>query len=69
MTATYTYFKAQEGGYVGYWNDYPDYLTEGDTLAELRKMLRGLRQGIDMMVSAGDISAAAPCRSASMELA
>ena len=69
MQIPYTYWPAKEGGYIGYWNDYPDYLTEGDTLAELRDMLRDLRDGINVMVSKGEIPSATPCRSGVMELA
>jgi predicted RNase H-like HicB family nuclease len=58
MAIPYTYFPAKEGGYIGYWNDYPDYLTEGDTLSELLCMLRDLREGINTMVSAGEIQTA-----------
>lgn len=47
MTATYTYWPAEEGGFIGYWNDYPDHLTEGETLEELEFMLRDLRTFID----------------------
>ena len=57
MSMPYTYWPVDEGGYVGYWNDYPDYLTEGDTLAELQDMLRDLRNGINVMVAAGEIPA------------
>lgn len=54
MAIPYTYWPADEGGYIGYWNDYPDYLTEGDTLDELKSMLRDLRAGIRAMVSTGE---------------
>jgi len=53
----YTYWSAEEGGYIGYWNDYPDYPTEGDTLEELRLMLRDLREGINVMVAESEIRA------------
>ena len=55
MHIPYTYFPAKEGGFIGYWNDYPDYLTEGDTVQELEYMLRDLRNGINVMVSDGVI--------------
>ena len=69
MAIPYTYWPADEGGYIGYWNDYPDYLTEGDTLDELKSMLRDLRAGICAMVSAGEIPSAVPCQSGMMEFA
>lgn len=47
MQLAYTYWPAEEGGYIGYWNDYPQYLTEGETLDELQYMLRDLRTFID----------------------
>ena len=25
MAIPYTYWPAKEGGFIGYWNDYPDY--------------------------------------------
>lgn len=67
MAIPYTYWPADEGGYIGYWNDYPDYLTEGETLDELKYMLRDLRAGIVAMVSSGEIRPSAPCRSGTME--
>ena len=69
MNIPYTYWPAKEGGFIGYWNDYPDYLTEGDTLDELQYMLRDLRNGINVMVSEGEIPSAVPCCSGVMEFA
>ena len=51
MNMSYTYWPADEGGFIGYWNDYPEYFTEGETLQELQSMLRDLRKGIDTMVA------------------
>ncbi len=31
MQIPYTYWPAKEGGFIGYWNDYPDHVTEGET--------------------------------------
>ena len=47
MSLSYTYWPAPEGGFIGYWNDYPNHLTEGETLEELQMMLRDLRTFID----------------------
>ena len=69
MLIPYTYFPAKEGGFIGYWNDYPDYLTEGETVQELEYMLRDLRNGINVMVSEGEIPSAIPCHSGVMEFA
>ena len=46
MSLSYTYWPADEGGFVGFWNDYPDYLTEGETIEELEFMLRDIRDAI-----------------------
>ncbi len=32
----YTYWQEPDGKWLGYINDYPDYMTEGETLDELR---------------------------------
>jgi predicted RNase H-like HicB family nuclease len=38
MTLRYTYFE-EDGGYVGFFNDFPQHLTEGNTIEELEMML------------------------------
>lgn len=54
MSATYTYWQdPKDGLFVGYWNDYPDYVTQGHTLEELRRMLISLRNDISAMVADG----------------
>ena len=50
---SYTYWPADEGGFIGYWNDYPDHWTEGDSLSELEAMLRSLRGDINAMIADG----------------
>ncbi|MBQ4199028.1 MAG: type II toxin-antitoxin system HicB family antitoxin [Kiritimatiellae bacterium] len=47
MQLQYTYWPAKEGGFIGYWNDYPDHVTEGETIEELEFMLRDLRTFIN----------------------
>ena len=42
MQLSYTYWEAEEGGYIGYLNQYPDYWTQGDSIKELEKMLISL---------------------------
>ena len=69
MQIPYTYWKEPDGWWLGYWNDYPEYMTEGETLQELEDMLRDLRDGINAMVRDGEIPSAAPCRSGVMEYA
>ncbi|GHV96613.1 hypothetical protein AGMMS50293_29330 [Spirochaetia bacterium] len=39
MELDYTYFEADEGGYVGYFNDFPEHVTQGETIEELEEML------------------------------
>ena len=53
MQLTYTYWPVKGGGFIGYWNDYPDHWTEGNSLPELERMLRSLRGDIDAMIAAG----------------
>ena len=40
--ARYVYWEGEEGGYIGYLEEWPDYMTQGDDLAELEVMLRDL---------------------------
>lgn len=52
MSASYTYW--QDGDtWLGYWNDYPDYQTEGSSHEELRRMLVSLRADIREMIADG----------------
>jgi hypothetical protein len=39
MELEYTYFEADEGGYIGYFTDFPQHVTEGETIEELEEML------------------------------
>ena len=42
-----TYWQdKKDGKWLGYWNDYPDYLTEGESLEELKVMLRDIMSAI-----------------------
>ena len=44
MSVTYTYWQdPKDGLFVGYWNDYPDFPTQGHDLPELQFMLRDIR--------------------------
>jgi predicted RNase H-like HicB family nuclease len=38
----YVYFEADEGGYVGYFKDFPQHVTQGETIEELEEMLLDL---------------------------
>lgn len=55
MKLPYSYFKSSDGWFVGYWNDYPDFPTQGKTLRELHFMLRDLRKCINVMLSNNEI--------------
>lgn len=70
MSASYTYWQdPKDGMWLGYWNDYPDYRTQGTSLDDLKYMLADLRSGIHELISDGLISEAEPCSSGVMELA
>ena len=45
MELDYTYWK-DDGWYVGYLDNYPDYTTQGETLEEFEDMLRSLYEDI-----------------------
>lgn len=45
MQLSYTYWK-NDGGYVGFINQYPDYWTQGDSVKELEEMLASLYDDI-----------------------
>ena len=51
MSLTYTYWQEPDGMYLGYWNDYPDYMTQGHDLQELQFMLRDIRD----LIRSGDL--------------
>ena len=56
-----TYWQEPDGMFLGYLEDYPDYMTQGETLDELRANLRDIL---------GDILAGlVPCVRHSEELA
>ena len=59
MELSYTYWEAREGGYIGYLNQYPDYWTQGDNIAELEEMLISLYDDIKQF---DDIQNAVPER-------
>ena len=39
--------------WLGYMNDYPDYMTEGRTFEDLKRMLLSLRGDIEAMQRSG----------------
>jgi predicted RNase H-like HicB family nuclease len=42
MELEYTYWRENDGWYLGYLNDYPDHWTQGKDIAELEEMLKDL---------------------------
>ena len=42
MELNYTYWKSNDGWYVGYLNIWPDHLTQGKDIPELEEMLLDL---------------------------
>lgn len=56
MHNTFTYWREPDGMWLGYWNDYPDYQTEGYTLDDLKRMLVSLRTDIREMIADGMIT-------------
>lgn len=44
MRTQFTYWKEDDGRYLGFLNDYPDHWTQGDDLADLKEHLRDLLQ-------------------------
>lgn len=57
MTAPFTYWQDEKDGmWLGYWNDYPDWQTEGHTLDDLKRMLVSLRRDIIEMTADGTLT-------------
>ena len=44
----YIYFEADEGGYVGYFKDFPQHVTQGETIEELEEMLLDLYECLNL---------------------
>lgn len=42
MTTKFTYWKEDDGKFLGYLNDYPDHWTQGESLQDLKEHLRDL---------------------------
>ena len=55
MTLSFTYWQEPDGMWLGYMNDYPDYMTEGHSLQELQRMLLSLRSDINAMQQSGEL--------------
>jgi predicted RNase H-like HicB family nuclease len=50
----YTYFPADEGGYIGFFDKYPDAWTEGESVGELETMLVSLYEDFNDMLTDED---------------
>ena len=48
MELDYTCFKADEGGFVGYFTDFPQHVTEGETIEELEEMLMDMYECLNL---------------------
>lgn len=42
MTTRFTYWRENDGMFLGYLNDYPDHWTQGESLEDLKEHLRDL---------------------------
>jgi len=48
MELEYIYFEADEGGYIGYFTDFPQHVTEGETIEELEEMLFDMSECLNL---------------------
>jgi len=48
----YVYFTAVEGGYVGYFKDFPQHVTQGETIEELEEMLQDTFDSLNLATGA-----------------
>ena len=48
MELDYTYFEADEGGFIGYFTDFPQHVTEGETIEELEEMLTDMYECLNL---------------------
>lgn len=44
MKARFTYWKENDGRFLGFLNDYPDHWTQGESLDDLKEHLKDLFQ-------------------------
>jgi len=47
MELSYTYYE-EDGMFIGYFDDFPEHLTQGKTLEELEKMLADLYECLEL---------------------
>jgi len=44
MTTKFTYWRADDGKYLGYLNAFPDHWTQGESIEDLKEHLRDLHE-------------------------
>ncbi|MDR0513041.1 MAG: type II toxin-antitoxin system HicB family antitoxin [Treponema sp.] len=44
----YVYCRVDEGGYVGYFKDFPQHVTQGESIEELEEMLLDMFECLDL---------------------
>jgi predicted RNase H-like HicB family nuclease len=54
MSAVKIVVWEEEGGWLGYLQDYPDYWTQGDTLEDLKEHLKDLYKDVTSGTDPGD---------------
>ena len=57
MSINFTYWQEPDGMWLGYMNDYPEYMTEGRSFNDLKRMLLSLRDDIEDMTRSGELPA------------
>ncbi|MDR0639801.1 MAG: type II toxin-antitoxin system HicB family antitoxin [Spirochaetaceae bacterium] len=49
MELEYTYYKAEDGFFVGWFDDFPEDVTQGETLEELEEMLMDMYECLNLV--------------------
>lgn len=52
-TVKFTYWQEDDGAWIGYLQDYPDYHTQGESLDDLKEHLSDLHRDIASGVETG----------------
>ena len=48
MEMNYTYFEAEDGFFVGWFDDFPEDVTQGKSLGELEEMLSDMYECLNL---------------------
>ena len=48
MEMTYTYFQAEDGFFVGWFDAFPEDVTQGKSIEELEEMLADMYQSLNL---------------------